>query len=80
LLHLLAKEVGLAEGTLIGFLGDTHVYVNHAEALGEQLARTPRPLPRLNTECFTSIFDWKYSDTDVLNYDPYPAVKFDIAV
>jgi thymidylate synthase len=80
LLHLLAKEAGLGEGKLIGFLGDTHVYVNHLEALREQLGRTPRNLPRIHTEKFTSVFDWNYGDSVIEGYDPHPAIKFDIAV
>jgi len=80
LLHLLAKEAGLDEGRLIGFLGDTHIYVNHIAAIREQLARAPRALPRIKTENFSSVFDWHYSDTVIEGYDPHPAIKFDIAV
>ncbi len=80
LLHLLAKESGLKEGKLIGFLGDTHIYVNHVNGLKEQLARKPFPLPIIKTEPFTSIFDWKHTDTKVENYEKHPRIKFDIAV
>ena len=80
LLHLLAKEAGLSEGKLIGFLGDTHIYVNHIDAIREQLKREPRPLPQIKTENFSSIFDWHYGDTVIENYDPHPAIKFEIAV
>jgi len=80
LLHLLAKEAGLAEGRLIGFLADVHVYVNHIDPLRVQLAREPRPLPSIKTVNFTSVFDWHYPDTEIEGYDPHPAIKFDIAV
>ncbi len=82
LLHLLAKESGLREGKLIGFLADTHIYANHIEGAKEQLARDPEkyPLPKIETESFTSIFEWKYEDTKLLNYESYPTIKFDIAV
>jgi thymidylate synthase len=80
LLHLLAKEANLKEGKLIGFLGDTHVYVNHIDGLKEQLSRTPTALPKLETENFTSIFDWKYTDTKVIDYKAQPTIKFEIAV
>ncbi|MCL2411052.1 MAG: thymidylate synthase [Treponema sp.] len=80
LLHLLAKEANLEEGKLVGFLGDTHIYVNHLEAIGRQMERESRPLPKIKTENFTSIFDWHYSDTVIENYDPHPAIKFEIAV
>jgi thymidylate synthase len=80
LLHLLAKEVGLGEGKLIGFLGDTHIYVNHLEPIREQLSREPRPLPRIKTPRFSSVFDWNYEDSVIEDYNPYPALKFEIAV
>jgi len=80
LLHLLAKGAGLAEGRLIGFLGDVHVYVNHVDGLRLQLAREIRPLPKIRTENFASIFEWRHGDTSVEGYDPHPAIKFEIAV
>jgi thymidylate synthase len=80
LLHLLAKEAKLGEGKLIGFLGDTHIYVNHVDGLREQLARTPQTLPKIKTEAFSSVFDWHYADTLIEGYDPHPAIKFEIAV
>ena len=80
LLHLLAKEAGLKEGKLIGFLGDTHIYINHVDAIREQLTREPRALPNITTEPFASIFEWRYTDTVIGGYDPCPAIKFDIAV
>ncbi|MEK7451818.1 MAG: thymidylate synthase [Patescibacteria group bacterium] len=80
LLHLLAKESGLQEGKLIGFLGDVHVYVNHLDGLKEQLKREPTALPQIRTENFTSIFDWKHTDTIVENYTSAPSIKFEIAI
>ncbi len=82
LLHLLAKESGLKEGRLIGFLADTHIYVNHIDGAREQLARDPNtyPLPRIITEPFTSIFDWKSDNTHVENYQSHPKISFPIAV
>lgn len=80
LLHLLAKETGFKEGKLVGFLGDTHIYLNHVEGLKEQLARQPMKLPAIKTENFTSIFNWKYEDSKVENYEHHPRIKFEIAV
>lgn len=80
LLHLLAKEAGLDEGRLIGFLGDVHIYVNHVDAILRQITRDCKALPNVKTENFTSIFNWHYSDTVIENYDPHPAIKFEIAV
>lgn len=82
LLHLLAKETGLQEGRLVGFLGDTHIYSNHIEGAQEQLSRDPDKyaLPTIQTAEFTSLFDWTYTDTKVVGYESYPRIKFDIAV
>jgi len=80
LLHLLAKESGFAEGKLIGFLGDTHIYVNHIDGIRTQMAREFRPLPKIRTDNFSSIFDWCYTDTVIDGYDPHPVIKFEIAV
>ncbi len=80
LLHLLAKESGIAEGRLIGFLGDVHIYVNHVDAIRRQCERPVKPLPRIKTENFTSIFDWHYESVAAEGYDPHPAIKFEIAV
>ncbi len=82
LLHLLAKEAGLQEGKLVGFLADTHIYVNHIDGAREQLSRDPNtyPLPKIETENFTSIFDWKYTDSKIVGYQSYPKIEFAIAV
>jgi thymidylate synthase len=80
LLHLLAKEAGLGEGRLIGFLGDTHIYINHVDNLKEQIARAVRELPVIRTEDFTTIFAWEYTASTVENYNPHPSIKFEIAV
>ncbi len=80
LLHLLAKEAGLKEGKLVGFLGDTHIYKNHVSGMKEQIQRAPFNLPKIRTDSFRSIFDWKYEDTTVEGYEHHPRIRFDIAV
>lgn len=82
LLHLLAKELNVGEGQLSGSLDDTHVYVNQRSGLEEQLSREPRPLPRIETPHFTSIFDWKADDTKLIpgTYNPHPGIVMPIAV
>ncbi len=80
LLHLLARESGLEPHKLVGFLGDTHIYENHVEGLKTQLERTPYELPRIKTEGDRSIFDWEYTDTEVIDYQCHPSIKFEIAV
>jgi thymidylate synthase len=82
LLHLLAKEAGLEEGKLIGFLADTHIYVNQLDGVREQLTRDPEryPLPRLVTEPFTSIWEWTAEHSRIDGYASYPKIDFPIAV
>lgn len=82
LLHLLAKETGLQEGKLVGFLADVHIFENHIDGAKEQLARDTNkyPLPKIETENFTSIFDWTAADSKIIGYESYPTIKFDIAV
>lgn len=82
LLHLLAKEAGLKEGKLVGFLGDVHIYNNHVEGAREQLSRDPEahPLCKIETENFDSIFNWEASNTKKKGYKSFERIKFDIAV
>jgi thymidylate synthase len=82
LLHLLAKESGLKEGRLVGFLADVHIYVNHVDGAKEQLARDPNlyKLPTIVTDPFTSIFDWTWDQTRLENYESQPKIDFPIAV
>lgn len=82
LLHLLAKETSLREGKLVGFLADVHIYMNHVEGAKEQITRDPNlyPLPQIMTEHFTSVFDWKYDNSNIIGYQNYPKIQFEIAV
>jgi len=80
LLHLLAKESGMKEGQLTGFLGDVHIYENHLKGVEEMLGRELYQLPKVETENFSSIFDWNYKQTKLLGYEHHPAIKFDVAV
>ena len=76
LLHLLAKETGYEEGKLVGHLGDIHIYENHREGLLNQLSRVPLTLPKIETDNFTSIFDWEYTDSKVIGYEPHGQINF----
>jgi thymidylate synthase len=80
LLHLLARGSGLEEGRLVGFLADTHIYVNHREGLRTQLERAPFSLPRVVTESSGDVFNWSYTDSRVTDYQHHPKIQFDIAV
>lgn len=82
LLHLLAKEGGFKEGKLVGFLADVHIFENHLEGAKEQLMRDPKkyPLPKLETQNWKSIFDWKAEDTKIIDYQSYDRIPFQIAI
>jgi thymidylate synthase len=80
LLHLLAKEAGLKEGTLTGFLADLHLYTNHIDKIKLQITRDCKSLPKITTNDWKSIFDWKYTDSDLIGYESHPSIKMDIAV
>lgn len=80
LLHLLAKEAGLKAGKLIGFLMDTHIYANHIDQVKELLTRETFELPSIKTDKFSSIFDWEYTDTELLNYQSGPVLSAPVAV
>jgi thymidylate synthase len=78
---MMAQVTGLKAGDFVHTTGDTHLYLNHFEQAALQLTREPRPLPvmRINPEV-RSIFDFKYEDFTLENYDPYPGIKAPIAV
>ncbi len=81
LTHMLAQVSGLEVGDLIMTLGDAHLYQNHFEQANLQLTREEKELPTLeiNKE-IKSIFDFKYEDIVVKNYNPHPAIKAKVAV
>ena len=78
---LMAQVTGLRPGDFIHTTGDTHLYQNHLSQARLQLTRTPRPLPtmRLNPEV-KSLFDFRFEDFTLENYDPYDHIKATVAV
>ncbi|MBC7487908.1 MAG: thymidylate synthase [Cytophagaceae bacterium] len=78
---MVAQVCGLKPGDFVHTLGDAHLYSNHIEQTNLQLSRDFRPLPQLviNPEV-KSIFDFKYEDFEINNYDPHPHIKADVAV
>lgn len=81
LLLMLAQVTGYEPGDFVHSIGDAHIYSNHLEQVDLQLSRTPKALPqmRLNPDV-KSLFDFKYDDFEVLNYDPDPMIKAPVAV
>lgn len=81
LLMMVAQVTGLKPGEFIHTLGDAHIYNNHFEQVATQLERSPRPLPRmlLNPDV-KSIFDFKYEDFKLEDYDPMPHIAGKVSV
>ena len=81
LLKMMAQVTGLKEGEFIHTLGDAHIYNNHLEQVQLQLTREPRPMPqmKLNPEV-KNLFDFKYEDFELVNYDPHPHIAGVVAV
>ena len=78
---MMAQVCGLRPGDFIHTLGDTHIYNNHFDQVREQLARTPRKLPRMriNPEV-KDIFGFSYEDFTLEDYDPLPHIKAAVSV
>lgn len=78
---MIAQVCNLKAGEFIHSFGDAHLYHNHFTQTQTQLTRSVRPLPKmeLNPEV-KDIFSFVYEDFTLYNYDPYPAIKAEVAV
>ncbi len=78
---MVAQVCGLQAGDFVHTLGDAHLYNNHLEQTRLQLNREPHPLPsmKLNPKV-TNIFDFKFEDFTLENYDPHPHIKAPVAI
>lgn len=78
---MVAQVCDLKPGDFVHSFGDAHIYSNHFEQVKEQLSRSPRHLPqmKINSE-IRDIFDFKFEDFELVNYDPLPTIKAPIAV
>ena len=78
---MMAQVTGLECGEFIHTTGDTHLYLDHLEQAKLQLQREPRKLPRMviNPDV-KSIFDFKYEDFKLEDYDPHPHIKATVSV
>ncbi|QXO09832.1 hypothetical protein pEaSNUABM38_00110 [Erwinia phage pEa_SNUABM_38] len=81
LIHMFAQQANMAVGDFVWTGGDVHLYSNHLEQARTQLGRSPRPLPKLIIKRKPdSIFDYKFEDFEIEDYDPYPAIKAPVAI
>ena len=81
LLMMVAQVTGLKPGEFIHTTGDTHLYLNHLEQVELQLSREPRALPKMRINPnVKSIFDFKYEDFELVDYNPHPHIKGIVAV
>jgi thymidylate synthase len=81
LVHMVAQVCDLEVGDFVHTLGDAHIYSNHMEQVKLLLSREPRPLPKIKlNSAVKDIFSFKYEDIEITGYDPYPAIKAEVAV
>jgi len=78
---MMAQVCDLAPGDFVHTFGDLHLYSNHMEQAREQLTRAPRPLPKLvlNPDV-RSLFDFRFEDIRIVDYEPWPAIRAPVAV
>ena len=78
---MIAQATGLEAGDFVHTLGNAHLYSNHLQQADEQLARTPRALPKmhLNREV-SDLFAFRYEDFKLTGYDPHPHIKAKVAI
>jgi thymidylate synthase len=81
LTHMMAQAIGLQPWEFVHTFGDAHLYLNHLEQARQQLGRDPRPLPQIRLNpAVDSIFEFQYSDFELLSYDPHPHIKAPVSV
>lgn len=81
LTHMVAQQCDLEVGDFIWTGGDCHLYSNHFEQVQTQLAREPRPYPKLLIKRKpASVFEYELEDFEIINYDPHPHIKAPVAV
>lgn len=78
---MIAHVCDLEPGDFVHTLGDAHIYLNHLEQINKQIKRSLRPLPKMQINPnVKSIFDFKYEDFTLLDYNPHSGIKGKVAV
>ena len=81
LTKMIAQVCNIKCGDFIHTLGDAHIYLNHINQVNEQLSRTPKTLPKMNINpLIKDIFQFKYEDFNLINYNPDALIKAPVAV
>ena len=81
LTQMIAHVCDLKYGEFIHTLGDAHIYINHIDQVNEQLSRKPKKMPKIKINpSVKNIFNFKYGDFSLEEYDPYPLIKAPVAV
>ncbi len=77
---MIAQQAGLQPGEFVWTGGDCHVYDNHIDQVLEQLSRDPYPYPQIRINKADSLFDYDYSDFEIVGYRHHPTIKAPVAV
>ena len=78
---MVAQVCDLEPGDFVHTFGDAHIYSNHMEQVQLQISREPRPLPTMKINLdVKDIFEFRYEDFELINYDPWPHIKGQVAV
>ena len=78
---MIAQVTGLGLGDFVHTIGDAHIYLNHLEQIDKQLKREPRDLPKMIINPnVKSIYDFKYDDFELVDYNPHKGIKGKVAV
>ena len=78
---MVANQAGLDYGDFVHTFGDAHIYLNHKDQVNEQLKRTPKKLPTvIINKNVNSIFDYKYEDFSLIDYNPDEHIKAPVSV
>ena len=81
LTHMIAHVTNLEVGEFVHTLGDAHIYLNHLAQVDTQLGRTPKALPQLRLNpSVTSLFEFRYEDIELVDYEPDPGISAPVAV
>lgn len=81
LTKMMAQATDLQPGEFVHTFGDAHIYLNHLEQVNLQLSREPRPMPKMELNPIVkSIFEFDYSDFNLVGYDPHPHIRAKVSV